>query len=310
MRLLFFFLSFSLMAFSQESKWTGFEIVGSRSVSKEKITRLVPLRLGDPFHYDQVQWDKWCETIHATFQFAAAQCSAMGFLDFRSYFVISIVEKGQEYRLRFRKTPDQTVPIQDPELFTLYDQLMKRLWELFHQGISSEEFTHGDYLDFKDPQMHTLVMKLVERAPAARENLLRIIRFHKETSVRATAAWLLCWAGNPQDSISRVFDLLDDPEMLVRNDISRFMTHWISQLSEQAGYRKLIDALVLQIKRPSHADRNKGLINLLSYLRTHREAIAYFKGVGMDEVRHIARNSVLDNVGALAHELELLCQAS
>jgi hypothetical protein len=299
-------LIFAPLALAQEWKWTGFEIVGSRSVSREQIIESLPLKLGQPYKENVAEWEAWCSNLREKFGFLHADCSGLRYLDFRAYFVVSLVEKGEGYRIRYRPAPTQNIPIQDPEVFSLYDQLMKRLWELFGQGINAGEKTLPEYVDFEDPQMHALVLKLVERAPAVRDNLIQIVGFDKDPKKRADAAWILCWAKSPTDSIARVFSFLDDPAELPRNDISRFMTHWVSSVQDPKLEKPLLDALILQMKRPSHADRNKALSNLLSYLPKHPGAIPYFKSIGKDEIEHIAENSVLENVGLYAKEIQKL----
>lgn len=288
----------------EEWKWTDFEIVGSRSVSREKIISELPVKVGDVYKEDQVQWKKWCADLNTKFEFYFTDCSSVRFLDFRAYFVVSIVEKSQEYRLKYRSQPTDEVAIKDPQIFTSYDQLMARLWQLFDQGISAGENTRGDYLDFKDEKMHDIVLKLVEKSSRSKENLIEIIKSDKNPQKRAKAAWLLNWALTPVESIEKVCPYLDDPITLVRNDVSRFISHWIADVKDKSLQKKLVDALVLQMKRPSHADRNKALSNLHSFLTAVPTLAPYLKGTGGDEIDHIASNSVLENVGGIAKNLQ------
>lgn len=282
-------------------KWADLEIVGSRTVAKAEIARAIPLTLGSDYTEDPLQWKQWCEPLKDKFKFAYVECSALKFIDFKAYLIVNVVEKGEEYRLKYRAAPTEDVPVKDSEVFSLYDQLMKRLWALFAQGISAGDNVKEDYLDFTDPEMHALVEKLVEKAPRSRANLIELAGRHKDAQTRAKAAWILCWARQPLDSIARVYPLLDDPDTLVRNDISRFMTHWITRAKPE---RKLIDALVLQMKRPSHTDRNKALSNLLSYLKANPSLVPYFKAIAKAELDHIAAMSVLPNVGGYAKEIQ------
>jgi hypothetical protein len=299
----------SVSAPAAQWKWTDFEIVGNRTVSRADIARAIPLKLGEVYVEDPAQWRGWCDDLVRKFGFHYAECSPLRFLDFRTYLTVNIVEKGEEYRTRYRPAPTGTVAIKDPEVFALNDRLMARLFELFDKGINAGEHLNGDFVDFKDPQMHDLVLQLVKRAPLVRDNLIAIVGGHPDGSVRAKAAWSLCWARSPADSIARVFTFLDDPATLVRNDVSRFMSHWVDLVSDPKLQKPLLDVLVLQMKRPSHADRNKSLINLYLYLRAQPGAIPYFKSIGQTELDHIAANSVLENVGDTAKALQKLVSA-
>ena len=291
---------------AEDWKWTGFEVVGSHSVSRDKIIAELPIKVGDTYKEDQPQWQKWCDNLKKKFDFYHAGCSSVRFLDFRAFLVVDIVEKGEEYRLKFRNPPKDDIAIKDPQIFAWYDQLMARLWELFDEGVSAGEHTNGDYLDFKDDRMHELVGKLVEKSPASKDNLIEIIKADKDSQKRAKAAWLLNWALTPVDSIESVYSYLDDPVRLVRNDISRFMSHWTADVKDEQLQKGLVDAFVLQMKRPSHADRNKSLSNLESLITSIPNLGPYLKATGGSEIDHIAANSVLENVGGLAKNLQKL----
>ena len=83
---------------ANEWKWTGFEVIGSRSASRGQIISDLSIKSGDTYIEDQPQWQTWCEQIKKKFDFYYTDCSSVRFADYRAFLVINIVEHGQEYQ--------------------------------------------------------------------------------------------------------------------------------------------------------------------------------------------------------------------
>ena len=71
----------------------------------------------------------------------------------------------------------------------------------FQIGQPPMETSTDGFLDYKDDEMHQLVLKLNELVPPHRELLLQVVRGQPDAVVRAEAATLLNWAAEPHDSL-------------------------------------------------------------------------------------------------------------
>lgn len=277
--------------------WKGFEIIGNHKVASTDIQAFIPVRIGDTYQEDFVDWRKWCADIKSKFAFAFTECSAVRYANFDAYFVVEIVEPGFEYRIRFRGFPTRDIAFATQEILNLYEQLYKRLWELFGKGTPPLETSDKGYLDYSDPEMHGLVQRLVQLVPPYRANLLDVLENDKDVSKREKAANLLNWTVNDLDkSVLQANRLLDDPSSLVRNNISRFTMHFLEKVHDPSARQPLIDQLLLQLDRPSHGDRNKAVYNLLIIAQKFPDDRSYIKTKGLSLIRYISGASILSNV--------------
>lgn len=294
---------FCTNAHAADWTWGGFEVLGNHSVGREEIIKKIPLQVGEKYKEDISAWTKWCERLVQTYSFSSAECSGVRYSDFQAFFVVDVVEKGQEHRFKFRPTPTRDLTLANDRVMTTYQNLQKRLWYLFSQGKpSSESWSHG-YLDYADPEMHQMVLELVKLTPPYRKNIIRVLREDKDPSKRMAAADLLNWAGKGSKSVLRTHTLLDDPHSGVRNQLARFMHHFVGSIRSENKLRAIIDSLLVQLDRPSHGDRNKALFNLFEILKHRPELTQYIKEKGQPLIQYTADTSVLSNVGGLAKEI-------
>ncbi len=292
-----------------EWTWAGFEIVGLKKITKEQVIKQVPLKSGDIYKEEPLIWKTWCETLKSSFSFSDTHCSAVRYVEGQAYFVIDIIEAGDEHRNQFREAPAQDIALTSEEVLKLYDLLYARLWKLFEQGITVKETADRGFLDFSDLEMHGIVMQLIEQVPQYRDNILDVLANDKDAQKREKAANLLNWTLNVlSETQVKASVLLDDPSSEVRNNISRFTLHFIDKVTVQTHRFGMIDNLLKQLDRPSHGDRNKAIYNLLIIATKFPEDRAYIKEHGLVLIDYIARESILSNVGALAVELQKLLQ--
>ena len=160
------------------------------------------------------------------------------------------------------------------------------------------------YLSYpKDPATEKLARELAAKTPAQRAALLEAVEFAANDEVRARAATLLNWAGDHTDSIRVVHTLLDDPSGLVRNNITRFMLHYVERVEDPELQASLVRVLLVQALRPSHGDRNKALYGLLYIAKTSDAARDLVLTEGRETIERLAEQSVLSNVGGIAKEI-------
>lgn len=282
--------------------WTDFEIIGQRDHGRDEIVELLPVELGEPYDDDPELFERCAERLEAELDVASASCSAVRFFDGKAYLLVEIIAKGEESRAEFRPTPEGAVEA-DAEIFELQTQLMDRLSSNFRHGREIGEHMEDGYLDYRDPEMHAIVEKLRRLAPPHREDLVCVIAEDADPARRARAAWLLNWAGDEAKSIAEVHAYLDDPSGLVRNDVSRFMLHYLEKVEDEEVLRGVIDSLARQLERPGHGDRNKAVYALAAVLEAHPDTAPYMRERAGEWLRRLADQSVLMNVGEPAQKL-------
>jgi len=306
MKIIAFCLGWGLSAFAAADPvwhWKDFEILGNRKTARERIVKKLPLTLGTAYVEDLPGWQKLCAGLVRDFNWAHAECSAVRFADGRAYFVVDVIEKGEEARNHFRKPPTETVTIASAEIRALYKKIMDRLWSLFGQGKPPMEKVTEDYLDYEDADMHAAVLELRKKVPAHRKSILRGLALDKDVTDRMMAADLLNWAGDNSETILSTYRYLDDPNGGVRNQLTRFMTHYVEKLNDGPRLHGLIDALAIQLDRPSHGDRNKALYALVPIAKRHPSLASYLKEKVGKTAKDIAERSRLENIVDPAREL-------
>lgn len=285
------------------NKWVGVEVVGYHKHARNEFLENLPFEIGDEYKEDRETWDKWCEELKNKFNFAYTNCSSVRYGDFRAYFVINIVEKGDEARLQFREEPKEEIEFASAEIQTKYDALYKRLWKLFDDGRFPFENVKPGFLDYDDAEMHALCIELSKLVPPYREKIIQALGRHKDSEKRAMAANLLNWAGSHAQSIPSAIVLLDDPAKDVRNNISRYVVPFVELVNDENTLREIVDQLKTQLRRPSHSDRNKAIYSLLSIAKAKPEVRPYILETALTQIQELQTQSILENVKGPADEL-------
>lgn len=288
---------------AEEWRWEGVEILGHKKTSRAKIRSVIPLQKGEKYRGDKNVWRQWCAQIRNRFDFFFIDCSAVRYNNFKAFFIVEIVEFGEEWRLNLREKPQQKIPLASPEILESYQRLDTRLWALFSQGKGVQENSSLGYLNYSDPEMAREVQHLISSVPAYRLNLLKVLQYEEDAQKRATAARLLNWGLDVEKSIQKVHNLLDDPDKTVRNNISRFMLHYFSKIKRVSVRKKIVRSLGQQLWRISHGDRNKALYGLLEMATQYPQDQKYIKKVTAKGVAYFAEKSILPNVKNPAQEL-------
>ena len=294
-----------------EWRWHDFEVNGYRSVSRDAILEHIPLERGTPYATDFEQWAEWQEDLINAFDFHHVFVSAVRFPDQKAYLTIDVVERDEADRVDFRDAPTGHVEA-PPDVFALGRQLEALKDSLFNQGRPlRESVAKGGYLDFDNPEAHRLAQRLVEITAAHRATLVRIIKEDADGyNKRARAARLLNWAGDIEQSIIDVHRLVDDPDMTVRNNITRFMVHYIDQVDSLETAEAITRSMYVQLRRPSHPDRNKSIYALLHLARANVQVRPFMLDLAGATIQRVADQSILSNVQDPALELIELLQAT
>lgn len=284
--------------------WTDVEIVGQRSVERAAILEHVPLPIGEPYADDRETWAAWGRDLEDRFGFHDVGVGAVRFTDGRCYLVVNVVEKGDEDLLLFRDAPTGSAAL--PEgVVELHDAMQQRARSLFRQGTPSRERSENGFLDYDDEELHGIALQLVEATAGHREQLVTVVKEDADANRRGTAARLLNWAGDVEASIMDVHTLVDDPDVVVRNNLTRFMLHYVDRIESVEARHAIIDTMADQLRRPSHADRNKALSALRRILVKHPDEAAYIDAKAGPAIETVADQSVLGNVGGVARAIRL-----
>ncbi len=180
--------------------------------------------------------------------------------------------------------------------------------EGFERGTPFTAKVVGGFKDYDDPQLHALALRLRELVPDHRLALIDVIREDRDSQKRASAATMLHWGGDVADSIARVNACANDPTVTVRNNVTRFMLHYLDMVESPEVRTALIASLARQLRRPSHADRNKAVYGLLHIMQAFPADGPAIAAAAQEELRMLARDSVLFNVGDPARELIALLE--
>ncbi len=157
--------------------------------------------------------------------------------------------------------------------------------------------------------MGPLVERLAQIVPQHRANLFDVLRHERDLNHRRAAATLLNWLGeDPDQMLADTMPLLDDPDGGVRNNLSRFMTQFVGKVRSKRLRHRLIDSFLLQIQRPSHGDRNKGVYDLLFMAQASPADCKYIRRRGTEPIHYLADNSIVFNVRDPAQELLALVE--
>jgi RNAse (barnase) inhibitor barstar len=286
----------------QTWSWTDFEVVGQRSVEREDLIGAVPLELGSEYRFDRAQADEWELDLAGEFDLFRVKVGAVRYADGNAYLLIDVVEHGEEDRLTFRDTPTGSFDL--PEDVVRAHAELQVLWDqLFEEGKPPAEIVTEDYLDFRHDRMQQLAAKIRRVAGEHRELLVAALREDARSSVRADAASLLNWAGHPEQSIREVYSLVNDPDGTTRNNLTRFMLHFLDRVEAPETRQAIIEAMAWQLRRPSHADRNKSLYALLRLVEKNPADLTAVMAAAGDSIRLISKQSILSNVRDPAQQL-------
>jgi len=284
--------------------WKGIEVIGNSATKTEAIRAAIPLKLSTVFKHDRKQWDLWCSELKNKFRLYWARCSAVRYSSYDAYFTVNIVENKDKDRIEFRDKPTEAVSFDAPLLPELYAKIQARTMKLFNEGKPPNEFVKNGYLNYQDGVISKWVSELAKSTPGHVENLIDILKSDHNEGNRAMAANLLNWSqGKMEETIHRASELLNDPSALVRNNITRFMLHFVSTIRSNDVKSALVRVFLIQLERPFHGDRNKALYALLELARTSKKTAKEILSLGEKQIKYLRDQSILSNIKGPAAEL-------
>ncbi|MBN2497323.1 MAG: hypothetical protein JXR96_22205 [Deltaproteobacteria bacterium] len=288
-------------------RWKGVELFGRRDISREAILKDMPVEMGAPVDMQATNavlqaLTSWCRDLKEQHALAFAECSFVAYADGRVYLTVDLVHPDEAYRLAYRPRPAGSAAVSEPGVFELLGKLQSLTHQMLIDGRPASEIWAG-FLDYREPAPHEMAVELSKRVPPLADELLEVLDGERDDRKRGQAAWLLYYSGNPPRAIREAAAHLDDPSSLVRNNLSRYLINVVGEIPDAQVRRSVVDALLVQLGRPSMSDRNKSLFALLELARAHEDTRRYIAEKGEPLIASVRDTSILANVRGPAEEL-------
>ncbi|HEX8538991.1 MAG TPA: hypothetical protein VF664_16090 [Cystobacter sp.] len=244
----------------------GIDVYGSRRVDLETVRRLLGLELGAPAVPSQAIFRRTEKALREQYNLAFAEISFHYYVGETpedvgaAYITAALVDAEDARQLRFLSEPSGHP--EDPEgLVAQWQAYETKSFQLMESGAldMEKEFTcrvAHCLLGFDHPELASFEPLFVAKVPASREGLTKVLREEADWEKRAATAYLLAYAGTPEQVFERLVPFIRDPSGGVRNNVLRVLI----ATQEQADHplvdlETVLDALGL----PESADRNKSL---------------------------------------------------
>ena len=227
-------------------RWVGTELVGTRETPRDAILARLAVPVGEPYDKEVAAGlAAACAALAEPLSLLAVRCAPLRKTGEGAYLVVDVVERSEPERLASAPAPAGDVSL-PAELIDAYRRLEEGYTERLMAGRPVPESADAGYLDFADPDLHAIALELLAAAPPHRELLLRAVAEDRDAADRARAATLLHWVPDKPAAIGAVHRLLDDPDEMVRNDVSRFMLFHLDRVEDRELLREVVVSLARQ----------------------------------------------------------------
>jgi len=290
--------------------WNGIEIVGVDVLTAEKIRKEMPFKIGDSFQItDDEKYLETCQKyVGEIIPSANAKCNFIYFADGKVYLNI---ELPNNVNVEFRKIPIKKGKLSSipKAAITLYRSWDDRMSYLLSSGSFPREKYNEGFRDSEDPILHDLAIKMSKTVWKYNDILLDVIHYSQNVEERRDAAALLAWARHPENLYNILeWDLLMDPDIGVRNYISRNFMYYISDANDTLLLKKLLPIYCKQAALPNHTDRNKALYSILGILNADKNLSSNISSECNKTITYISERSILENVGGPAKQIKKMME--
>jgi len=260
--------------------------------------------LGEPIPDDAVRTlHAGCRGLVDTGSIAAADCTVLRYVDGRAFALLTFSDGRAPVADRPAPVGPSAWPAPElPELLRAKHAEGDRRFEAGDAAGLAESFEPG-YLTWAAPELDAFARRLAALVPGHRDALIELVLTASDAAVRAEAATLLNWAGAFDDTAGRVAPALADPDLIVRNNVSRYLLYTAELLQDDDVLRAVAEQLAAQLRRPDMADRNKAVFGLTALARSEPGDRSWLADLVAPEARRLAARSILPNVGGVAAEL-------
>ncbi|MCS5709108.1 HEAT repeat domain-containing protein [Candidatus Berkiella cookevillensis] len=284
----------------------GIEVMGVDHDTAKEIRKLSTMQVGDVFRL--LASNEYCEEsieqVKNKLSVEDMKCSFMALSNGDFYFVLDVLPTNSAIMYRTIPECSQKIKQLPKKLVFLYNKLNERRIELMHNRVDHEEYYDKGFLDFDDPIMHDIALKLSVLAKKHNDDLLKILHFSKDVEERETAGILLSWSQHPSNlSYIAKANLLQDPNSAVRNNVARSYIHFMSLVKDKSALRDIMPAYCKMAMLPLHSDRNKALYSIREIIKNHPDIISAIDPECKNNISYIAEMSILNNVGGVAKQI-------
>jgi tetratricopeptide (TPR) repeat protein len=247
------------------------DVYGSRRADAEAVRRALGYETGKPFVASGAQFRQKEEALRKQYNLAFAKLSFISYFAGpeanRAYITVDLVDAEDAARLQFLPTPSGHP--EDPEgLVAHWQAYEKKGWQLFQQGqldMMAKDRCKVAHciMGFIHPDLAPYEPVFLEKVPQAREALVKVLREEENDQKRAAAAFVLAYAGTPEQVVDALVPFIRDPSHLVRNNVLR-----VIMATQQGADRPLLEVAVVvnALSMPETTDRNKALYLLKALL--------------------------------------------
>lgn len=304
------FFSYDIYSFELEGEykasWVGIEVIGPDLEERESVRKALPIKIGDTFEASEAKkYSSLCSRIiKEQTAFTEAVCSILWYGDGAAYLIVDFPEKSATGGFRAIPSKPGDISRLPTQLIDLYQQWDQRASLLMSSDEFPIEVCKVDFIDYEDPILHALALKLKKSATENSNIILDIIRYSQNPKERQRAATLFSWARSVKNlTLLLEWDLFADPDARVRNDIARSFVGYVNTVDDQDLLQTLTQAYCKQISLPTHGDRNKGLMSIEGILRKNSSLASKITPDCKRTIGYLQKASILDSVYGPASEI-------
>ncbi|MCA3027095.1 MAG: hypothetical protein ING66_00735 [Rhodocyclaceae bacterium] len=244
----------------------------------------------------------WCTNFVKSKKVYSAECNMLHKPPNTAYLTVNIREMPPVKTAR--ATKKNATPRLAKDLVKLLSQWESLLdQKLIQDGITLSDEVRDGILGSSDPEVDALAHRLGVAVQPRLKNVLTVLNGSPIESDRIAASQLINWSGNPAAVFPALPAVLTDDSVYVRNNASRFVSTFARELGDIDTAKLILSGMTTQLKLPFMTDRNKALSGIRGLLGKFPALTSSIDAETKSHVCHIAKTSILDNVGGVAKQL-------
>ena len=258
-------------------KWSGVlrgvDIYGSDRVDTAMVLSSLDRSMGESVDSDVLsQWvPEFVFGLHTQLNFVHVRVAPVYYphgAEFELFITVDLVEADDLDRIRFAPAPNGQLA--DPHgLIARWMMYEERGFALVRGNKLESNVSSGCRggfhcaFGFDHPELREFESFFIDGVPSASDDLLGVLREHRDPQWRAAAAFLLAYLPTREAVVKALVPAINDINSSVRNNVLRVLG------SVQAGQTRPLlplNPLLLALDFPDTTDRNKASLALLALL--------------------------------------------
>jgi len=292
---------------AEGATYGGLEFFGSSQMTHDEVEKSLHLRPGA----SEKSVEANAESLRKKIEKLRLQANVQIVVDppDKLFVVVDFEDKpGHGVPIRTLKQPHHVITQSEkPEL--LLQKLRARIDRLNQEGRDWKDSYPGGVRMFSDEPANQIVTELRRYCPTMRDEFLEITISDPDHQRRCDAIELLNWAGTYVDTCAQLIGSIDDSHLDVRGAADEFIFPRLEKLPDNFPYDQLALSLVRQLKRPSHADRNRSIHFIMALIRKYPKMVTGFRRTCEKDVERFATESKISTLRKTADDLLLVLRA-